>query len=209
MNAPWQHGDPRDVVRAIVADPRYVLGTTARPSQTSWFDVLRAWLGGLVRGLLHGIDRTLGANNAFDAALGFALIVAAFALLGWGSYLLVRSAARGTRRIRPDSLQAGGAAEVRSAEVRSAALAAAGAARYREAAALLFLWVLRALDERGRVAYDPARTPGEYRRLVRDPLFDALAGNAVVAVFAPAEPSADLVERLNGECERFLAASVP
>jgi hypothetical protein len=211
MNAAWPHGDPRDVVRAIVADPRYTLRTPSQPARASWFDLLRDWLGGIARGVLHGIDRALGANNSFEAAIGFGVLAAAFGLLGWGSYVLVRSYTRtlGARgRGRPDVLP-DGVAGADSAALRAAAQAAAQAGRYREAAGLLFLAVLRALDERGRVAYDAARTPGEYRRLVRDPLFDALAGDAVVAVFAPAEPSAELFARMNGECERFLAASKP
>ncbi len=205
MNARWPHGDPRDVARAIVADPRYAVAVPARPAQASWFDLLRSWLGGLLRGLLHGIDRALGAHNALEAMIGFGVIAAAFTLLGWGCYVLVRSFARGTRgRKRPAGLAESDSGAVDCAALREAALAAARAGRYREAAAALFSWVLHALDERGRIVYDPARTPGEYRRLVRDPLFDAVAGDAVLALFAPAEPTAELFERLNQNCERFL-----
>jgi hypothetical protein len=211
MNPLWPHGDPRDVVRAIVADPRFTLGATLRrPAQASWLDLLRDWLGGLVHRLLHGIDRALGANVSFERAIGFALLAAALALAGWGTYRLTRSYARGARvRTPPLEPVRGGGAEPDSAALRAAARAAAHAGRYREAAGLLFSSVLRALDERGRIAYDPARTPGEYRRLVRDPLFDALAGDAVVAVFAAAEPTAELFEGLHGKCERFLAAFPP
>jgi hypothetical protein len=208
VNAAWPHGDPRDVARAIVADPRYAQGRTSRTAQASWFDLVRAWLGGLLRGLLHGIDRALGAHNTFETAIGFGVIFGGLALLGWGIALLVRSYARGPgRRGRPDPSAGAVAAGANAAGLRAAALEAARAGRYRAAAALLFAWVVRALDESGRVAFDPARTPGEYRRLVRDPLFDELTGDAVVAVFAPAEPSAELFERLNGACERFLRAS--
>jgi hypothetical protein len=169
---------------------------------------VRTWLGGLLRGLLHGIDRALGAHNPFQTALGFGVIFAGFALLGWGSYLLVRSYARGPgRRARRDPPAGDVAGGVDSAALRAAALNAARAGRYREATALLFGWVVRVLDERGRVAFDPARTPGEYRRMVRDPLFDELAGAAVVAVFAPGEPSAELFERINAACEHFLASA--
>jgi hypothetical protein len=209
MNPAWPHGDPRDVARTIVADPRYALGAPPHPVQASWFDLFRDWLGGIVRGWLHGIDRALGAHASFEAALGFVVLFAALGLLGWGSYALVRSVMRslGTRGRARLSLQPDGIAGADAAGLRAAAEAAARAGRYREAAGLLFLSVLRALDERGRVAYDAARTPGEYRRLVRDPLFDALAGDAVTAVFAAAEPSAELFARMNVEYERFIAAS--
>jgi hypothetical protein len=73
------------------------------------------------------------------------------------------------------------------------------------AAGLIFLSAVRALDERGRLPYDPARTPGEYRRLVRDPVFDAFAVDAVTAVFAADEPGVDLYERMYGSYDRFFA----
>jgi hypothetical protein len=206
MNDEWPRGDPRDVIRAIVADPRYVHATPAHPAQASWFDMLRDWLGALVRSLLHGIDRALGADNAFDSAIGFAVIAAALALLAWGSFILVRSYGRVPRRSTPAQAPIARGAAQSSAALRAAALSAARGQRYREAAALLFVSALRVLEERGRLAYDPARTPGEYRRLVRDPVFDALADDAVVAVFAAVEPSAELFERMHGTYERFLAA---
>jgi hypothetical protein len=211
MNPAWPHGDPRDVVRAIVADPRYTRGTPAHPAQASWLDLLRDWLGGVARGLLHGIDRALGAGSRFEVAIGLGVLAAAVGLLGWGSYLLARSYARG-RGVRVRSGPGSASSEATGADsamLRAAALAAAKAGRYREAAGRLFLSVLRVLDERGRIAYDAARTPGEYRRLVRDPLFDALAGDAVTAVFAPAEPGAELFARMRGAYEGFIEASAP
>jgi hypothetical protein len=211
MNPAWPHGDPRDVARAIVADPRYAIGETSRPAPPSWLDLLHDWLRGILRGFLHGIDRALGANSPLETVIGFGLLAAALALLAWASYRLVRSYAHGARRVaRQNPSPADDLAGVRSAAtLREAALAAARGDRYREAAALLFASVLRTLDERGRIPYDPARTPGEYRRLVRDPRFDALAFDAVVALFAAAEPSAELFERLESNCRRFLDAALP
>jgi len=83
-----------------------------------------------------------------------------------------------------------------AAALRLAAIAAARAGRGRAAAALLFGAAARALDEGGRVGFDPARTPGEYRRLVNEPAFDAFAADAVVAQFAAGEPRADVFERM-------------
>lgn len=211
MKVVWAHGDPREVIRAIVADGRYDLHPPGPPPQPSWFDVLSGWVMRGLRSLLHGLDRVLGARNPFETAIGFAVIVAAFGLLGFGIYALVRSYLRGPRVKRGRS---GGGEPLAddpatSAVLRAAALAAARARRYREAAALLFSAAVRALDERGRVAYDPARTPGEYRRLVRDPTFDALASDAVVALFAAAEPPGDLFERMDAAYECWLATPAP
>jgi hypothetical protein len=199
----WPHGDPRDVARSIVADPRYRL-TPAPPAQKSWFDLLADWLAGVIRAALHAIDHLLGSHNPFGVAIGGIVIVAIGALVVTAVVLLVRATAR------RGSVSAGAAiaARVRAAvptstELRSAARAAAAGGRYREAAALLFAAAARALDERGRLPFDPARTPGEYRRLLRDVRFDALAGAAVVAQFAAAEPRDDSFELMNAAYDGF------
>ncbi|HEY6236828.1 MAG TPA: hypothetical protein VIW69_17135, partial [Candidatus Elarobacter sp.] len=62
-----------------------------------------------------------------------------------------------------------------------------------------------ALDERGRVRYDAARTPGEWRRMVRDPAFDALARDAVVALFGNRGADAALVTRMRESYDRVVA----
>ncbi len=203
----WPNGDPRTVARAIVADPRYRLGV-APPASGSWLDALWAWCIGRLHDVLHFIDRALGARNGYDGAIGIAVIVAASALVAFGIFVLVRSYARRTRGQRPRAATgtpSPGAAPT-AQTLRVAANAAAQHGNYREAAALLFASAVRALDERERVAYDPARTPGEYRRLVRDPVFDALAGDAVVALFAAAEPRRELFDRMLGAYERFFSA---
>jgi hypothetical protein len=203
MSARWPHGDPRDVARAIVADSRYDL-RPAPPRQASWFDLVRAWVTGMVRAFFHQLDRALGAHSWLDVAIGATVIAAAFALVGWAVFLLARSFLRAPRARRSrGSADETIPVERSAAALRAAAQAAARAGRYRDAAALLFASAVRALDERGRIVYDPARTPGEYRRLVRDPLFDAFAGDAVVALFAAAEPRDDLYERMSGTYERF------
>jgi hypothetical protein len=207
MTAVWPHGDPRDVARAIVADPRYDTGALTPPAQGSWLDDVWSRIAHELHDMLRALDHALGAHNPFDVAIGFVVIGGAFGLLGFAGYVVARSFLRGANRPRRNDLGAAAAPAHRSATaLRSAALAAAHARRYREAAALLFASAMYALDERGRIAYDAARTPGEYRRLVRDPAFDALAGDAVVALFAAAEPRADLFERMNGAYDRFFDA---
>ncbi len=202
---PWPHGDPRDVARAIVADPRFLRPVPVRAARRSWIDDVRDWFVHGLRAIFARVDHVLGANNGWKTTIGFVVIGLGVALLGYGVYLLVRSLTRTPRR-RAAAQPSAGSPPVRqsAALLRGQALAAGAAGRYRDAATLLFLAAVSALDELGRTPYDPARTPGEYRRLVDDPAFDALAADAVVALFAPAEPRADLFERMNAAYERFL-----
>ena len=51
----------------------------------------------------------------------------------------------------------------------------------------------------------PARTPGEWRRAVRDPAFDALARDAVVALFGNRGVDAALVTRMRASYDRVVA----
>ncbi len=205
----WPHGDPCDVIRAIVADPRYVLTSAAQPVQHSWLDDARAWAGRLLRGLFHSLDRALTARNPLDAAVGFAVIAVALAVLVYASFRLVRAyRRRPPRRTFEPSHEVHSAGARGAAELRLAARGAARAGRYRDAAALLFLSAISALDEGGRIAYDPARTPGEYRRIVSDPLFDPLAADVVIALFAATEPRSDLFERMDGAYDRFFERRV-
>jgi hypothetical protein len=73
---------------------------------------------------------------------------------------------------------------VTSAELLALALRAAREERWHDAASALVRAALRVLDERGRLPFDPARTPGEASRLLRDPAFDAFESEAMTALFA-------------------------
>ena len=200
----WPHGDPREVIRSIVADPRFRSDPAGAPPRRSWLDDIGAWLGQVLRGIFHALDHALGGRSPLEAAIGFIAIGAAFALFGWCVFVLVRSAGFKRRDRNRAAASADVEATVRTAAtLRAAALAAGARGRYRDAAVLLFAAAIRALHERGRVADDAARTPGEYRRLVRDPLFDVLAADAVVATFAAAEPCADLFERMGRTYDRL------
>lgn len=207
MTSPWPHGDPRELIQVITADPRYRLPAPGRAEQPSWFDLVRDWVARFIQGILRRIDRALGEHNPFEAVIGFVVIAAALGLLGWAVFVLVRSVRRAAPRPSRRGVDGGAAErEIRAAELRARSRAAAGERRYRDAVALLFAAAVRDLDERGRLAYDPARTPGEYRRLVRDPIFDAFARDATVALFAAVEPRADVYERMDGTYDRFFDA---
>jgi len=201
----WPHGDPRDVVRAILTDRRFGKQTSDKEPDPSFWEIILRWIGDRLREFFDGISRILGANNPWNVALAIAVGIAIAAAFGYLVYRLARSYARSrdlvvrAQKSASESL----AAERTAAGLRSAAREAARAGHFREAAALLFRSAVRALDEGDRVPYDAARTPGEYRRLLRDPDFDRLATSAVVAIFASAEPQADLFERMSAEYDAF------
>ncbi|HTJ28073.1 MAG TPA: hypothetical protein VMA36_18090 [Candidatus Limnocylindria bacterium] len=205
MTGPWRNGDPRELARAILAGPQY-RSAPAAPAQRSWWEMLADALRALWDRLVAPFAHVFG-NDRVTQAIGIVVVLALLALL---AVLVVRLARRAAAaRVRgsavPEVTALG--AEANAAALRERALAAAGEGRYREAAALLWISALHALDEHGRVRFDAARTPSEWRRIVRDPAFDAFARDAVVALFAPRAADASLVERMRAAYERVIAAA--
>jgi hypothetical protein len=197
--------DPDALARAIVRDPRY-RGHVDAPPGTPWWHPIVQWIRDRLHDLFHGIGHVA-------SGLGLPAEMVGIVLLGAGAvglvYLLVRLVAWYTMRTNVYARERGGGIAldaIRSAaDLRAAARAAASRGAYREAARLLFGAALRALDELGRIRYDAALTPGEYRRAVRDPRFDVLAREATVALFATREPDAALVERMEDAYDGLFA----
>ncbi len=193
MNAPWPHGDPRDVVRAILADPRYRGTTSADAGAPNLLARVLAWLGARFVDLMHAIGHVLGARTPLNLSIGIVVIVAAAAGLVFLGVRFVRLPAR-----RPRAAVASTALErsVTSSELVALALAAARNERWHAAASALARAALRALDERGRLRFDPARTPGEARRLLHDAAFDAFEREATTALFAAGAATRERFARL-------------
>jgi Na+-transporting methylmalonyl-CoA/oxaloacetate decarboxylase gamma subunit len=202
MSAPWPHGDPRDVARSLLADPRFRTVPDA-PAGKSWWDYLldaiRPWWHRLFDPLGHAIG-----NDLVTRGIGIGVLVLVLAFL---VYVILRFAKRLRVRLTARESVAAAALETEydARTLLARALAAAAAGRHHEAAALLWSSALRALDERGRVRFDAARTPGEWRRAVRDPAFDALAHDAVVALFGDRGADASLVTRMRESYDRVVA----
>jgi hypothetical protein len=193
VNVVWPHGDPRDVARAIVAGPRY-RGTTSGdlPPPNLWERFL-AWLGARLGELLHAIGHVLGARSPVNVAVGIlVLAIAAAALV----FLLVRFVRLPARRHRAEPASVPFAGAATSAELVAQTLAAARSERWHDAASLLARAALHALDECGRLRFDPARTPGEARRLLHDAAFDAFEREATTALFAAHGATPERFERL-------------
>lgn len=196
---PWPH-DPRTVAPSVLADPRFRLNLP--PPARSWWDYLLDALRPWWHRLFDPLSRAAGNERATTVIGTIVLVVIALLLL----FVVVRFVRglqlRRTRRER--AVAAALAADADSRSLRERALAALAAGRYREAAGLLWTSALRALDERGRVRYDAARTPGEWRRAVGDPAFDAFARDAVVALFGDRPPDAELVARMRASYDRIV-----
>jgi hypothetical protein len=202
----WPHGDPRVVVRAILADHRYQMAPQG-PAPKSLWEIILQWLADWWTKLTRPLGHVLG-NEALTTVVG--AIVLALAIL-FLIVVFVHFAARFEwyRRARVDRSRSVRALEHAgdARELFERALAAAAAGRQREAAALLWASALRALDERGRVRFDPARTPGEWRREVRDPAFDRLTRDAVVALFGDRAVDAALFARMRSSYDALLSGA--
>jgi hypothetical protein len=199
----WPHGDPRDVVRAVLADARFQRAPQ-HPGEKSLLQRIGDFVHDLWMKLTEPLRHITGSSKATQI-IGIMVLVAA---LGLCAFVAARYARRiawrpGGRARRASAEPLGADADART--LRERALEAAAAGRHHDAAALLWASALRALDERGRVRFDPARTPGEWRRAVRDPGFDALARDAVVALFGDRGADAALVARMREAYDRVVA----
>jgi hypothetical protein len=200
----WPHGDPREAARRILEERKFrELADRATPP--SWWD--RFWQGvwDAFRHLFHGPTDLRGASG-FVEFIGYLIIAAVaigviFVLVRFGPGLFSGRARRARAARESFALEAVGTA----AELRARAAAAEASGNHREAATLLWGSLLYALDERGRARYDSARTPGEWRRIVRDRTFDGVARDATVALFADDPVDAELVARMNERYDRLVA----
>jgi hypothetical protein len=131
---------------------------------------IREWLGRLWRSFLEILDRLFpDLPRHGESALGWVFIavlvltaVAILAHLANAYYGVWRG-----RERRSTALAAGPAAgrgPRSAAEWEAEARRAAAEGRLREAALALYQALLLRLDARGAVRYDPAKTPGDYRR---------------------------------------------
>jgi hypothetical protein len=194
----WTHGDPDVVVRGILASAPYRHAATEAvvPPKKTWADAVWAWIVDHVKAFVQAvfgpIGHSLDATQNIWKTLSIVIVVLAVIALVFVVYRLI------VALVRPPALAVGHArsgavalVQARSSRAwRDAARAAAAQRDYRQAIAALFSAALAMLDERSLVAFDPARTPGEYARLVRrvrapaaEP-FGELSGRFVRAAYA-------------------------
>lgn len=189
---PPPRSDVATVTARILAQPAYrVAKTTPAPPQqdTIWVRILK-WIVRQFQKLIEAL--AYAAQGSPALGIVFAVILIGIAVLGL-AYVGYRIASgivirRESRSVEGDPLPA----ETSADELYAAAREAARSGRYAQAIALLFQASLLLFDRSKRIGYDPARTPGEYRRLVRRhappaaPAFETLARFFILAAYAGA-----------------------
>ncbi len=192
-NSPPQ--ETHAAVRSILAQDGYQLnggGAAPPPGETLWEKIVR-WIGHLLSVIFGRVFATANAVPFVGQVLAVLLLAGLLFAIGYGAVVLFRGRAR---RVA-GALDVGDALEAHldPEALYERAQAAAGAGRYGQAIALLFQASLACLDRAGTILYDPSRTAGEYRRLVRrnatvvSQPFDALAGSFTAAAYAEERPS--------------------
>ncbi len=212
----WRAGDPNEVVRTILRDRRFhPPPQAAAPAPVDVWEPVRAWavehLWKPLQRAFELIGNGFGAVSNIGGWIGIGIDVAIVLLV---VVLLVRTVLAFTRARR----EAPGLFAERlidragtSVDWRRRAAEAAARGEFAAAIAGLFRASLAMLDARALVAFDGARTPGEYRRLVRRARptsatpFDALADGFVRATYAPEPPGSGDYEA----AARALAAFEP
>lgn len=221
--------DPNVAIRAVLARPAFAHirpQPAAVPSFVdrilTWIEGVLSWLWGLLQRLFsHAhLDPSVAAlavkTGRLLSSILFAVVIAvALAAIAFAVYRIgvavARRRARGATGAREVAL-----AEPRAvADFRAAAVAAAQRGDYALAIALMFRAALASLDERELIGYDGARTPGEYRRLVRRTVaraanaFDDLTVRFVRASFARTATTREDFDGAAGAFDAFAAAASP
>jgi len=201
----WPHGDPNVVVKDVLNQSAYRAEPTHSDSAIlSFWEQLWEWVSNLFRPFFHWLDQALSSGGGTAQAITIAIVAVTVVVLAFLIFRIVlafvKPAIESRRAVEHPWEERLDAADWQ-------ALAAERAARgdYGAAISALFAAALTLLDEHALVAYDAARAPGEYRRLVRRESevlaapFDALADRFVRAAFAAAEPQ-------RGDCDAAFAA---
>jgi hypothetical protein len=177
---------------SILAQPAFHEQESATEAQVrkSLWERFGEWLANMLDRLFSGL---FGAASA-TPLVGRAIAAITIALIAFLVLLVAYRFARyliGRRRGRlPDDAGEVLPAIARAAELYARAREAAAQRRYALAISLVFRAGLMHLDQSGLVAYDPARTAGEYRRAVRRTRakaadkFDDLARTFTLATYA-------------------------
>lgn len=179
--------DPAALARDILAQPRFRVRVQAPPART-WWDVLRQWLGDRWNQLLDAFAHHVRVGRGTSVAAGDVLIVAIIAVVVFAAVRLLLTMARESAGAGAQIVSLPHNADAR--ELHAAAQLAAEDGAYAKAIALIFRAALAALDARGALRDDPARTVNECRGDVRaraahlSASFDVIAKAFTAAVYA-------------------------
>ncbi|HET9342794.1 MAG TPA: DUF4129 domain-containing protein [Candidatus Eremiobacteraceae bacterium] len=190
--------DLEAAAKSILAESAYRVSATkpAQPQQPTIWDRILNWIIEKIDELFGRLATATQKVPIVGVIIGYAIVGAAIIGLAFVGYRLARrltsrrdTAVAGVGEVlplstNPDELYALARDEARSGNTG-------------QAVALLYQTALVLLDRVDRIAYDPSRTPGEYRRLVHRnaqtiaDAFDALARLFVAVAFGRASAGAD------------------
>ena len=190
--------DLEAAAKSILAESAYRARVTkpAQPPQPTIWDRILNWMIEKIDELFGGLATATQKVPILGVIIGYAIVGAAIMGLVFVGYRIAR---RLTSR-RDVAVAGHGEALPVSTNADALYALARDTARSGNAApavALLYQAALVLLDRVDRIAYDPSRTPGEYRRLVRRnaqtiaDAFDALARLFVAVAFGRASAGAD------------------
>lgn len=188
--------DPAILVRTILSEPDLAhQQAKPKPHEKDLVERFFDWLNSALDKLFSGLRKA--TNLSESASQTLLLVLLALASFGAIAVLITVVKRRVERRIGPLGVaRIGEDAAATPAQLVDAARARAELGEYATAIGLLFTAAVRSLDEGGIVAFDAARTPGEYRRAVRRSQasladsFDALTRGFVLAVYGTDTPDA-------------------
>lgn len=156
--------DPEALARAILAGSRFRVRVSA-PAARTWWDTLRDWIGAQWNRLMDAFAHHVHFGRSTGVAIGDIIIAMLVAIVAIAGTRLLLSIVResGQTHSAPRALPS----HADAAALYGAAQSAAQNGRYAGAVALLFQAALAALDARGVLRDDPARTVNECRKDVR------------------------------------------
>jgi hypothetical protein len=191
----WPHGDPNAVVKEILAQPAYQKSVTGHdaPVLQFWYEFWR-WVDHVTSPFFKWLDRVLSSGHGTAQVVTVLVVAVTTALVAFLIYRLAIAFARPLVERRRPAVEGPLNGRFGADEWRALAAECAASGEYARAIAALFAAALSLLDESALVPFDSARTPGEYRRLVRRENetiagpFDVLTERFVHAAFAEELP---------------------
>jgi hypothetical protein len=180
-----------------------------QPRQPGVMDAFTEWRRDMLMRLAEWLARFGGLRSENPVVYWLVIGVLAAAGISILVYLLWNTLARlEDRGPAPQPVTQGGRVNARArtaAEWEEEARRAAAEGRFREAAVALYQALLLRLESAGALRYDPAKTPGDYRRETRR---DPRASGALTAFLRGFEPAVFGGRTLDGEgYERLRAAA--
>jgi hypothetical protein len=179
-----------------------------KPHEPGVMDAVRDWWRALWSRIGDWLGGLSGVSPFIYWAIIILLVAVALGIIGyllWSTLLRMEERGGGVRDAAPAHSVAANARARSAAEWEDEARRAAAEGRYREASMALYQALLLRLEAAGALRYDPAKTPGDYRRETRR---DPRAAGALTAFLRGFEPAVFGGRPLDGEgYERLRAAA--